>query len=395
MTGLSYSGKLDYSGTGTISALNGAVVTYTQDGRSLASFTVTGTWVGTIIVEANIDGTTWFTTNAIDQADESELTTFSTNKNIIVPCGSFNQVRLRASAYTSGTVNVAYDLSVANNDEDPTYANNGAVLPSQSQLISGSDGTNIRPLLTDAQGRLITTAVTGYNSNFTFGDTTLNAIAIAPVRRTAYTEQTSNAQRSVVSSSANDTSAGTGARQVKIIYYDNNGTGPFFETVTLNGTTAVNTSNVNICYIEDIQVVSVGSGGANAGIVSLKAATAGGGATIGTIAVGDNQTFWSHHYIAQGKTCNITGISCSHSGTTVGSGGVFIMRAKNITPATLATAVDLQVSDSVRLYGQSSTFSRVYQSPIKVDGPARLTMYVTPETASSTIYRSAVDFFEP
>ena len=100
MTGLSYSGKLDYSGTGTIAALNGSVITNTQDGRSLASFTVTGTWVGTIIVEANIDGTTWFTTNAIDQADESELTTFSTNKNIIVPCGSFNQVRLRASAYT-------------------------------------------------------------------------------------------------------------------------------------------------------------------------------------------------------------------------------------------------------------------------------------------------------
>lgn len=395
MTSLNTAGYFDASGSGTISALNGAVTVTTQDGRSNASFVITGTWVATITIEATIDGSNWFTTKAIDQADESEIFTFTTNKNITVPCGSFAQVRLRASAYTSGTLSVTYDLSTAQNNDDPTYANNSALIPSQSQLVSGSDGTKIRPLLTDAQGRLITTAVTGYNSNFAFGDTTLAAIAIAPIRRTVYTEQASNAQRSVVSASASDAAAGTGARQVKIIYFDSNGTGPFSETVTLNGTTAVNTNNVNLCYIEDIQVVSVGSGGANAGIISLKAATAGGGATIGTIAVGDNQTFWAHHYVAQGKTCNITGISCSHNGTTVGSGGVFIMRAKNISPAALATSVDLQVSDSVRLYGQSSTIARVYQSPIKVDGPARLTMYVTPETSSSTIYRSAVDFFEP
>lgn len=392
MTGLSYSGKLDYSGTGTISALNGAVITYTQDGRSLAAFTITGTWVATITIEATIDGTTWFTTNAIDQANESELSSFTTNKNIIVPCGSFSQVRLIASAYTSGTISVAYDLSVANNDEDPTYANNGALLPSQSQLIGGSDGTNIYPLATDNLGRLITSDLTGFGANFVFGDVTLAAIAQAVVRRTVYTEQTTNAQRSIASASALDTAAGTGAQQVTIIYYTSTGSGPFTEVVTLNGTAYVNTVSTNICFIEDIKVSRVGSTGANAGIITLKAATAGGGATIWTIAAGNNQTFGAHHYIPLGKTCNITGISCSHSGTTVGSGGVFVMKSK---PINLTGAVEIQVSDFVRLYGQSSTFSRVYQSPIKVVGPARLTMFVTPETASSTIYRSAVDFFEP
>ena len=271
-------------------------------------------------------------------------------------------------------------------------ATNASTLPTKSALVAGSDGTNIRPLLTDNQGRLITSAVTGYNSDFAFGDVTLAAATLALVRRTAYTEQTTNAQRSIASSSANDTAAGTGARTVRIVYYDQTGAGPFSETVTLNGTSFVNTANTNICFIEDIFVATVGSTGSNVGIITLKAATAGGGATISTINATDNQTFYAHHYVATGKTCNITGISCSHNGTTVGSGGVFILRAKDLSTA---AAVNSQVSDFVRLYGQSSTFSRNYASPIRVNGPAIITMYVTPETSSSTVYRGAFDFFEP
>jgi hypothetical protein len=230
------------------------------------------------------------------------------------------------------------------------------------------------------------------NSDFTFGDVTLAAIAQAAVRRTAYTEQTSNAQRSIVSASANDTAAGTGARTVRITYYTATFTGPFSETITLNGTTPVNTTATNICYIESMEVLTAGSGLSNAGIISLKAATAGGGVTIGTIAASNNQTFWAHHYVPTGKTANVTGISVSHSGTTVGSGGVFVLKS---LPLGVTNAVEEQVSDFVRLYGQSSTFARVYTSAIKVVGPARLLVYCTPESASSFVYRASIDFFTP
>jgi hypothetical protein len=230
------------------------------------------------------------------------------------------------------------------------------------------------------------------NSDFTFGDVTLTAIALAVVRRTAYTEQTSNAQRSIVSASASDAAAGTGARTVRITYYTATFTGPFTETLTLNGTTPVNTVASNICYIESMEVLTVGSGLTNAGIISLKAATAGGGVTIGTIAASNGQTFWAHHYVATGKVCNVTGISVSHNGTTVGSGGDFILRAQTLG---VTDAADIQVSDFVRLYGQASTFARDYTSAIKIPGPSRIAMWVTPETASSTIYRAAIDFFEP
>lgn len=237
----------------------------------------------------------------------------------------------------------------------------------------------------------LSVVLTNNPTSFSFGDVTLAAIAQAVVRRTAYTEQTSNAQRSIASASANDTAAGTGARTLRITYFTAAFAGPFTEDITLNGTSYVNTVSTTICYIESIKVLTAGSGGVNAGIITLKAATAGGGATIGTINAGDNQTFWAHHYVPTGKISYITGISVSHSGTTVGSGGVFLVKAKDLSTA---NAVENQITDFVRLYGQASTFARVYQSSIKVTGPARLIVYVTPETSSSTVYRASIDYNE-
>lgn len=260
-------------------------------------------------------------------------------------------------------------------------------------VITGKAPSGVyKNLNVDEQGNLIVTALTGFNAAFTFGDVTTAATALAVIRKTAYIEQTTNAQRSIVSASALDTAAGTGARTVKITYLDSTGAGPYTETLTLNGVTPVNTVATNICFIEKIQVVTVGSTGSNAGIISLRAAAAGAGALIGTIAATDNLTRWAHHYVPTGKTCKITGFSVSHNGTTVGSGGVFSIKSIAIG---VSNAVELQVSDDHRLYGQSSTIPRTYTSPVIIPGPARFICYVTPETASSTVYRASVDFFEP
>jgi hypothetical protein len=253
------------------------------------------------------------------------------------------------------------------------------------------DGNLILPN-TDAEGRLVTSGVTGFGADFSFGDVVTAALTRVVVRRTTYTQPASNAQRSISSASALDTAAGTGARTLRITYLDSSGNGPFTETITLNGTTPVNTVATDIRFIEQMEVLTAGSTGSNAGIITLFGATAGGGGTVGTIAATNNQTFWSHHYVPIGKTCNITGVSCGHTGTTVGSGALFTLNGLNLS---LSNAVEIQLSDFVRLYGQSSTFSRSYSSPIKIEGPARIQTYVTPETTSSTTYRAAFDFFEP
>src|SRR5574339_412237 len=75
---------------------------------------------------------------------------------------------------------------------------------------------------------------------------------------TTYTEPGSAAQRSVSSSNANDTSAGTGTRTLRITYYDNDMNGPYTEDITMNGTTPVNTVASDIRFIERIESLTVG-----------------------------------------------------------------------------------------------------------------------------------------
>ena len=385
---VSASATTDLIGTGNITALNGVVSVNTQ-GRGVVSFTITGTWVATLTIQGTTDNSNWVTLNGVSKPLNIQISTLTSNNTVIIECAGFQFIRLIATAFTSGTINVAYDASAQINNDDPTYGNNNSTLVPQSQLVSGSDGTNMIPLSVDSQGRLVTSSLTGYGADFAFGDITTAATTRTLVRRTTYTEQTTDAQRRIVSSSANDAAAGTGARTVRITYFNSAGAGPFTETVTLNGTTAVNTVATDICFIEQLEVLTAGSGGVNAGIISIQTLA---NVTFGRIAVGNNQTFWCHHYIPTGKTCNITGLSCGHNGTTVGSGALFTLNVKYFS---VANSVETQVSDFVRLYGQTSTFARTYTSPIKIVGPARIQTYVTPETASSTIYRAAFDFFEP
>jgi hypothetical protein len=385
----------DRTGTGTIVALNGTVAANTN-GCAAVNFHVTGTWVATLRIEATVDGSTWITLTGADRQTGLAITTTTTNRVVVVMCSGFQSVRLIASLFTSGTASIAWESSAADYDPESanTTGNNGTTAPNQAQLVGGKDvaSGNMYPLQVDNQGRLVTSAITGFGADFTFGDITAAALTRVLVKRTTYTEQTTNGQRSIASASVNDTAAGTGARTLKITYFDQTGAGPFTETMTLNGTTRVNTVATNICFIEQMEVLTAGSTGSNVGIITLFTLPTAGGTAIGTIAATNNQTFWAHHYVATGKICNITGISCGHNGTTVGSGALFTINALTIG---LANGVESQVSDFVRLYGQTSTFARNYASPIKVAGPARLQVYVTPETASSTIYRAAFDFFEP
>ncbi len=78
----------------------------------------------------------------------------------------------------------------------------------------------------------------------------------------------------VVSSSVNDTSAGSGARTVKIEGLDGN-YAPFAETVTLAGTTPVALANTSVIAINKFFVVTAGSGLANAGTVDVRTVSGG------------------------------------------------------------------------------------------------------------------------
>ena len=95
----------------------------------------------------------------------------------------------------------------------------------------------------------------------------------------------------VSSSSTADTAAGTGARTVEIFGLDGN-YNEISETVTLNGQTAVNTTNSYLRINRGI-VRSAGSGGQNAGVIYAGTGTVTAGVPANkylSIAIGDNQT---------------------------------------------------------------------------------------------------------
>lgn len=107
----------------------------------------------------------------------------------------------------------------------------------------------------------------------------------------------------VSSSSTNDTSASTGARTVQLYGLDEN-YNEIDETVTLNGQTAVNTTN-SFLRINRMIVRSAGTGGGNAGVVYAGTGTVTSGVPdnkYATIAVGDNQTLMALWTVPAGHT---------------------------------------------------------------------------------------------
>ena len=245
----------------------------------------------------------------------------------------------------------------------------------------------------DSFGRLLVSAAgLGADSNgFSYGEITTSATTNVAIRKTTYTEQTANAQRSVASSDANDDGSpvGTGARTIRITYYDSTGAGPFTENIILNGVTFVPTVSATICYIEKIEVLTVGSNGSNLGTISLFVNNTGGGGTIGTVTIGDNRTLWAHHYVPTGKTAFITGMTGNNNNSV--NATLFMIKAKNIA---IPTSPDTQISDTLVNGANTSQTQRIYGTPIQVIGPARITLFGAPAANPSILSRGSLDFYE-
>jgi len=138
-----------------------------------------------------------------------------------------------------------------------------------------------------------------------FGNLAALSTAEVLVSSRAYVEQSGQAQRSVVSTSAQDSSGGTGAKKVRIIYL-NSAYELKTEDVTLNGTTAVNTVATDIRFIEKFQVVQ---GAAAAGAIKIMTTTGGGGTEFCGIGVGTYDAFLCHHYVPAGRSGYVYGWS--------------------------------------------------------------------------------------
>lgn len=128
-----------------IVALNGDGIA-AMDASAYRSFSLmlSGTWSATIKVQGSLDGTNWYdlrmlrTTDAIPFASVTASSLFYG----AVPPGI--QIRVRATSYTSGTVNGAFSLSALPLGPQEMSANisnqNGVGLPSPSSSYGNTDG---------------------------------------------------------------------------------------------------------------------------------------------------------------------------------------------------------------------------------------------------------------
>ena len=122
-----------------------------------------------------------------------------------------------------------------------------------------------------------------------------------------YSHPSSASTMTVSSSSTADTSAGTGARTVEISGLDSD-YNEVSETITLNGQTAVTTTNTYIRMNRAI-VRSAGSGEQNAGVIYVGTGTVTAGVPANkyaTIAVGDNQTLMCVWTVPAGYSAYLT-----------------------------------------------------------------------------------------
>jgi hypothetical protein len=96
ITGAGQTAEIDVSGCGVVS---------TQ---------ITGTWVGTLVAEATINGTDWFSITGYLTGDaQTSVSQTTTNGQFRAVCAGFAKARLRASAWTSGTASTTGHATTA------------------------------------------------------------------------------------------------------------------------------------------------------------------------------------------------------------------------------------------------------------------------------------------
>lgn len=109
----------------------------------------------------------------------------------------------------------------------------------------------------------------------------------------------------IVSSSASDAAAGTGARTVTVVGL-NASYVEIAQTITLNGTTAVNIPTA-LLRVYRAFVVTAGSGNTAAGTLTI----ANAGTTYAQITLGDNQTLMAVYTVPAGYTLYLTSSNIS------------------------------------------------------------------------------------
>ena len=154
--------------SGSIDANAETVVITPPNGCSTVSVQITGTWVGQLEFEGTVDGTNYASVEASNGS--STINATQGNDIFILPGASYVNIRVRASAWTSGTAVITFIGSIgattsimtgslpAGTNSIGTVATSGTTITQTPTVTAGaySAGDNVGGLLTFANAALVT-----------------------------------------------------------------------------------------------------------------------------------------------------------------------------------------------------------------------------------------------
>lgn len=122
----------DITAAGSITAA-AQTVAIVLNGNSGAAIQITGTWVGTLQFEGTLDGTNWIAINAVAASTSLPQVTNTVNGLFRLTPGGLAQMRVNATAWTSGTAVISIRAS----------AGTGGTFINQIAPVKVTDGTNV------------------------------------------------------------------------------------------------------------------------------------------------------------------------------------------------------------------------------------------------------------
>jgi hypothetical protein len=197
--------------------------------------------------------------------------------------------------------------------------------------------------------------ITGHKTLFKFGVNVDVGASLETVwaQGGTYVYPASATVMKISSSSADDASAGTGARTIAIFGLDAN-YNEISESVLLDGQTAVNTGN-SYLRISRVYVTTAGSGATAAGTIYAGTGTVTSGVPaniFGVVALGANQTQMAFWTVPAGYTLYLTGVFYTSGNTNANAwtnfqliqrplGGVFRQQSSSRVPGNGDFILDL------------------------------------------------------
>jgi hypothetical protein len=102
-SGASGSLTAQWNGTSPVIAPAGSTVVFPVNEYSSAGMEITGTFVATVLIEATIDGITWFSPNCLNIDKSAGTASLTAPGRRLIQLVGVVALRARCSAYTSGT----------------------------------------------------------------------------------------------------------------------------------------------------------------------------------------------------------------------------------------------------------------------------------------------------